>query len=291
VRKVTAATGIINTVAGSDSEPGFSGDGGPATSARLFYTWAISLVGGSYFIVDQQNLRIRKVTAPLNNIATVAGNGLRGPALVGDGGPAVNATIFNSLFMSIAADPFGVLYLSELTSNRVRAVSNGIINTIAGTGVPGFFGDGGPALNAQLNGISGIAVDSNGNIFLADTLNHRIRKIDALTQNISTIAGGDFCISPGDGGPATSACVSPGAMAFDTSNNLFFIDSGTAIRKITSATGTISTITTNGTFAVSGDNAPPSTQIPGLSLDGQGNLYIADFINRRIRAIKGVGGP
>ncbi|GAB3690750.1 hypothetical protein GCM10027592_08230 [Spirosoma flavus] len=172
IRKVTPA-GSITTVAGNGSA-GFSGDGGPATAASLNNPSGIAIdTGNNLFIADRYNHRIRKVT-PAGSITTIAGNGSAG--FSGDSGPALNARLNNPNDVSV--DTSGTLYIADLLNNRIRSVlTSGIIRTVAGSGSYGFSGDGGSALGAKLANPSGVATDNLGNIFVADLLNNRIRKI------------------------------------------------------------------------------------------------------------------
>jgi uncharacterized protein (TIGR03437 family) len=176
IRKVTPA-GTISTVAGGAILPGFSGDGGPATSAGLFLPGGVAVDGaGNLYIADVANNRIRKVNAS-GIITTVAGNGAK--AFSGDGGPATAAAI--NLFgahAGIACDSAGNLYIADIANHRIRKVdTTGVITTVAGNGIAGFSGDDGPAVNAGLNNPDDVALDSAGNIYIADAKNNRIRKV------------------------------------------------------------------------------------------------------------------
>ena len=223
IRKI-APNGIITTIAGSTG--GFSGDGGPATAARL--NAPVSIVfdsAGNLYFSDDLNLRIRKIT-PAGIITTVAGTGRL--TLSGDGGPATAADAWPCW---LALGPDGSLYFTDdgdarLSGNkRVRKVApNGVITTVAGTGVAGFTGDGGPARQAQFRSVSGIAVDAGGNIFIADALAARIRRVDA-NGIITTYAGTGVAGAQGDGGPALQAQLNfPFGMTIDAAGNLLFAD-------------------------------------------------------------------
>ena len=223
IRKI-APNGIITTIAGSTG--GFSGDGGPATAARL--NAPVSIVfdsAGNLYFSDDLNFRIRKIT-PAGIITTVAGTGRL--TLSGDGGPATAADAWPCW---LALGPDGSLYFTDdgdarLSGNkRVRKVApNGVITTVAGTGVAGFTGDGGPARQAQFRSVSGIAVDAGGNIFIADALAARIRRVDA-NGIITTYAGTGVAGAQGDGGPALQAQLNfPFGMTIDAAGNLLFAD-------------------------------------------------------------------
>jgi uncharacterized protein (TIGR03437 family) len=289
VRKVVTSTGIISTVAGTITvfgthrvgACGYSGDGGSATSAWLHYPLAVAADAlGNLFIADTDNNRIRKVTASAGTISTVAGNGAY--SYSGDGGTARNAVLYNP--SAVAIDATGSILIADTANNRIRKVnsSDGTISTIAGNGSAGFSGDGGPATSASLNNPSGIAVDSIGNVFLADTVNHRIRKIDRATGTISTVAGAGGYSYSGDGGPATSAKLNhPQAVAVDAAGNLFIADRfNSRIRKVTAATGVISTV-------AGADNlSAPSA----VALDTSGNLFIADTHHHQILRVDAATG-
>jgi sugar lactone lactonase YvrE len=239
IRKVTP-DGIISTVAGSGNA-GYSGDGGPATSAQIKNPDGVAVDSeGNLFIADSGNYRIRKVT-PDGIIRTVAGNGNQG--FSGDGGSAATAG-FDPI--GVALDSEGNLFIADSNNGRVRKVTlDGIISTVAGNGcVPQsgiggysdkcFHGDGGPATSVSLPFLKGIALDSGGNLFIADSYFSRIRKVtpDGV---ISTIAGGGGCCAVGDGGPATSAQLTyPHGVAVDSEGNLFIADTqNMRIRKVT----------------------------------------------------------
>src|SRR5439155_445403 len=203
IRKVVAATGNIQTVAGNGTF-GYSGDGGPATSATINVpsdVYADS--AGNLFVADSFNNRIRKVVAATGDIQTVAGNGIAD--FSGDGGLAASAALY--LPLGVYVDGFGNIFIADSNNSRIREVvaATGTIRTVAGNGTSGFSGDGGPATGAQLAGPKGVYVDSAGNLFIADTYNSRIREVEASTGIIRTVAGNGAFGFSGDGGPATSA--------------------------------------------------------------------------------------
>jgi sugar lactone lactonase YvrE len=288
IRKVTASTGVISTVAGNGTA-GFSGDGGAATSAEINGPGDIAVdSAGNIYISDLNNNRVRKVTASTGVISTVAGNGTKG--FTGDGGAATSAEIGPN---GVGVDTAGNLYMADELNNRIRKVtaSTGIISTVAGNGTAGFTGDGGAATSAELNVPDGVLVDSAGNIYISDHNNERIRKVTASTGKISTIAGNGTAGYSGDGGAATSAELNgPGGLALDGAGNLYIGDFGNnRVRKVTVSTGVISTAAGNGVAGYSGDGGPPASAEmngpSGIALDKTGNLYIADFGNERIRLI------
>jgi sugar lactone lactonase YvrE len=209
---------VITTIAG-DGRCQYSGDNGPATSAQLCMPNGVVVdSAGNLYVADTGNHRIRKVSNGV--ITTVAGNGTRGYS--GDNGPATSAQL--NLPSSVAVDSAGNLYITDIYSNRVRKVSNGVITTFAGSGAEEYWGDNGPATNAGLKRPSRIAIDSAGNLYIADTGHYRIRKVS--NGVITTIAGNGSNGYFGDNGPATSAALSePRGIALDALGNVYFTDS------------------------------------------------------------------
>ncbi len=289
IRKVDAG-GTITTAAGTGHR-GFNGDDGPATAAQLSFPHGVAVGGsGSLYIADTYNNRVRKVNAG-GTITTVAGTGRRG--FSGDDGSATAARLNGP--DGVAVDGFGNLYIADTRNNRIRKVdAGGTITTAAGTGTAGFSGDDGPATAAQLNGPAGMAVDGSGNLYIADTRNNRIRKVDA-GGTITTAAGTGTAGFNGEGGPATEAQLSfPHGVAVGRSGNLYIADTGNnRIRKV-DADRTITTVAGTGTAGFSGDGGPATEahlRNPyGVTLDGSGNLYIADTNNHRIRLLTPLAG-
>jgi sugar lactone lactonase YvrE len=219
-------------------------------------------------------------------IATVAGNGFNGNT--GDHGPATNARIspYNCAF-----DQFGTFYISEYGSQEIRKVDSfGIITTIAGTGLVGYGGDGGPATNAKFQNPDGLACDSLGNLYISDRQNYRIRKIDVTTGIITTYAGSGVIGSSGDGGPATAADIFPTEICFDKSFNLYISDNTYhKIRMVNATTGIITTYAGTGVSGFSGDGGPATiaklNSPGGIVFDSNGSLFISDAQNKRIRKV------
>ena len=274
IRKVDSS-GEITAFAGTGTE-GFSGDGGLATAAELEDPRDVAVDGsGNVYIADQWNNRIRKVDTSTGIITTVAGNGTRGFA--GDGGQATAAQINRP--RGVGVDGSGNLYIADSGNERIRKVdTSGIITTVAGTGTTGFSGDGGQATAAQLNRPHGVAVDGTGNLYIADNLNHRIRKVDS-SGVITTVAGTG----------AAGRLDEPVRVAFDGSGNFYIADYGNhQIRKVDSS-GTITTVAGTGGAGFSGDNGQATAaQLDnphGVAVDGSGNIYIADSDNHRIRKV------
>ncbi|RKP54029.1 hypothetical protein D7Z26_11610 [Cohnella endophytica] len=279
---------IISTVAGNGSG-GYSGDGGAATSAQLRVPWAVAIdSSGNLYIADAANHRIRKVDKSTGNISTVAGNGSFGYS--GDGGLATSAQLNGP--RGVAIDSDGNLYIADTGNHRIRKVDpSGIVSTLVGNGVAGYSGDGGAATSAQVSMPYRVATDSVGDLYIVDANNFRIRKVDKLTGNISTLVGNGVRGSGGDGGAATSAQVDfPYGLAFDSLGNLYIADNrGARIRKVDKLTGNINTVAGTGVSGYSGDEgAATLAQLyspSGLAFDGSDNMYIAEGSNPLIRKV------
>jgi RHS repeat-associated protein len=328
IRKVSQ--GIITTVAGN-GDYGFSGDGGDATAASLYFPSGVAVDAlGDLYIADTQNHRIRKLSQGI--ISTAAGGNMR------DGVSSTSASLYYP--SGVAVDALGDLYIADTQNHRIRKVSQGIITTVAGNGGPGFSGDGGDATAASLSSPSGVAVDALGDLYIADTYNHRIRKVsqgiittvaDSLSSPsgvavdasgdiyiadtwnhrirkvsqgiITTVAGNGESGFSGDGGDATAASLSsPSGVAVDALGDLYIADTyNHRIRKVSQ--GIITTVAGNGDYGFSGDGGDAtaaSLYYPsGVAVDASGDLYIADTQNHRIRKVSqgiittvaGNGGP
>ena len=292
IRRLAVGTGNITTVAGNGVGGSFSGDGGPATSASLSLPTGVALDGGgNVFIADWRNHRIRRVAAGTGVITTVAGNGWE--RFGGDGGPGTSASL--SRPFGVAVDGGGNVLIADSQNNRIRrlAAGTGVITTVAGTGTQGFSGDGdgGPATSVRLNYPYGVAVDGGGNVFIADGGPFRIRRVDAGTGVITTVAGNGVEGFSGDGGPGTSASLwSPSGVAVDGGGNVFIADTyNHRIRRLAVGTGVITTVAGNGVEGFSGDGGPGTSatlRFPtGVAVDGGGNVLIADWLNHRIRRL------
>ncbi|MEV6424770.1 RICIN domain-containing protein [Streptomyces sp. NPDC051662] len=284
VRKITT-DGKISTIAGT-GVAGHGGDNGPAASAQLNKPRGIAMDGsGAVYIADSANHRVRKVTAD-GKISTIAGTGIRG--FGGDGGPATAARLDWPFAMTV--DSTGVLYVSDSSNHRVRKIAaDGKISTVAGTGTAGFGGDGGAATAAQLNKPMGLTLDSTGVLYIADTYNHRVRKV-AADGKISTVAGTGTAGSDGDGGPAASAQLNkPMGLVLDSTGALYIADTANhRVRKV-AADGKISTVAGTGAAGSDGDGGPAASaqlnNLIGLAVDCVDTLYIGDLFNNRVRKI------
>jgi sugar lactone lactonase YvrE len=237
--RAIAPDGTITTFAGSGSpgvdQGGFGGDGGPATGARLSEPVGVAFDSrGDLVIADRDNNRIRLVDLR-GRISTIAGNGTR--ASTGDGGPAVRASIDTPQYVAVGPD--GAVYFAEAA--RVRRIDpDGTISTVAGTGVVGFSGDGGPAVKAEVNEPYGIAFDDRGRLYLSEL--YRIRRVD-LHGRVATVAGTGLPGPSGDGGPATEAALSPVGLVFGPDGLLYVADGGAATVRTIDEHGVIETLT------------------------------------------------
>jgi trimeric autotransporter adhesin len=340
IRKISAATQIITTIAGTGSAA-YSGDGGPATAAALNDPSGIDVdASGNIYIADEDNCRIRKISASDNKIRTIAGNGTC--AYAGDGGSATSANInhpkgvavkstgeviisdaFNQCIRQVATGntistfpgttpgqglntPEGVapyfdtaqnklfLFIAETANNRIRKLDtvNKTVVTVAGTGTAGSAGDFGLAADALLRSPEGVWVDSSGDIYIADTGNHKIRKVHHATNRIYTVAGTGASGSFGDGGWAPLARLdTPRGVFVGDSGDIYIADTGNhKIRKVHHATDIISTVAGTGASGSTGDGGPATSarlNAPsGVFLDsGVGDIYIADTGNHKIRKV------
>ena len=326
VRKYTAATKVVSTVAGTGSAA-YTGDGGAATAATLNGPTDVLLDGsGNLYISDNGNSAVRLLTASTGVITTAAGDGTNGftgvqanaqkaqlapqgvalsangdllvadgyyydvrdintagtayiyagvpnpdPAFASKGAPVSGVAVSGALFnapVGVATDASNNVYIADVNNNTIRQINYNAktVSSYAGTGTAGYSGDGGAATSATLRSPGGVAVDKNGNVYIADAGNNRIRMVAAATRYISTVAGTGVAGYSGDGAAATSAQVSnPTAVAVDGTGNVFFIDRGNArVRRVDATTKNISTILSNGHV------------LTGIATDATGNIYVSD---------------
>jgi sugar lactone lactonase YvrE len=260
----------------------------PARNSQLLIlaklTFLISLLAA---VAESANAQIALPGPGIIN--TVAGDGVQGYS--GDGGLATNAKL--SVPSSVAVDSSGNIYFADYGNERIRKVTatTGDISTVAGNGTQGYSGDGGPAVNAELDEPLGVAVDSSGNIYFADEGNYRIREVKASSGYIYTVAGDGTPGYSGDGGPATSAeLYCPAGVAVDTSDNIYFGDICThRVREVTASTGIIATVAGNGIAGYSGDGgAATGAELDtpfGVAVDASFNIYIGDYAENRVRKV------
>jgi NHL repeat-containing protein len=284
VRKVDPS-GIMSTIAGTGTR-GYTANNVPATASELNESWGLAADGaGNVYISDQVNYRIRLVT-PAGIISTIAGDGNRG--YHGDGGPATNAEFISML--GITVDPAGNIFLADADTNCIRKITPaGIISTYAGNTIRGYYGDGGPALGAEFNGLLGLATDAVGNLYICDAENHCVRKV-YTSGVITTIAGMGIPGYNGDGISANAALLNhPTGVFVNNAGEVFIADYGNnRVRKISTG-GIISTVAGTAIEGYNGDDRLATTaQLNhpiGMVMDNNNNLFISDLDNVRIRKV------
>jgi sugar lactone lactonase YvrE len=285
----------ISLVAGR-GVAGYLGDGGPATLAQLDGPTGVAVdAAGGILVVDASN-RVRRIA--YGTITTIAGSGVAGHVSEGlplpeDGGPAIDAQLNDPI--GIALDRDGNILIADALYHRIRRVTpDGTITTIAGDGIPQFWGDGGPATQANLQYPTGVTVDHDGNVFIADAANHRIRRIDT-DGIITTVAGTGGAGYSGDNGPAVNAMLHhPTGVAVNHRGELFIADDYNHRIRHVGTHGKITTIAGTGLDAFGGDGGPATSAYLSnpteVLLDGDQNLLIADSSNGRVRCVSADDG-
>jgi DNA-binding beta-propeller fold protein YncE len=284
------AAPVITSVAGT-GQKGYTGDGGPATQAKLDQPFDVLIdAAGNLYFSDTNNHAVRKVDGKSGVITTVAGTGTKG--FSGDGGPAVKAQLFEPYGIDLDAD--GNLYIVDRLNRCVRRVdAKGIITTIAGVGgKSGFEGDGGPANKALLKEPNGIALDGKGRLFIADVGDQRVRVLDLKTGNIDTFAGNGKGVAAGDGGPVKEATFAgPRAVVVSPKGDCLYVveRQGNSVRKIDFATGKVTRVAGTGKKGYTGDGSKAlDATFDGpkeIAVDAAGNLFVVDTENEAIRRI------
>ena len=287
IRKVDLKTGIIDTVAGK-GVMAFGGDGRSAIEAGFWFpAGVVTDATGNIFIADGNNFRVRRVDSETGIITTIAGVTMAESVQGSDTAPGAP--------WGIAVDTFGNVFFSDMDWTRVWRIDaqTGITTPVASNGDldPGFSGDGGPAIEARLARPRAIAVDASGNIFIADSKNNRVRRVDSQSRVITTVAGGGT-LGQGDGDPATRAQLSdPWGLAVDGAGNLFVAENeGHRIRRVDIKTGIITTVAGGGSDGIGYGGPATSARLftpVGLAIDTEGNLYIAEAggLVRKVSAI------
>ena len=287
VRRIDRATNVIITVAGNGTA-GYAGDGGPAVGAALNQPYSLQVdANGDIYIVDRLNAAIRRVDGATGIITTVAGTSE--PGYSGDGGPAVRSQLRepNDCFL----DGRGGLLVADVQDQRVRRLNlgTGIITTFAGTGKKAREGDGGPATQASILGARAVCMDRRGNTYICEREGNGVRRVDAGGR-MSTFAGTGVAGYSGDGGPARAATWgAPKAIRCDRRDHLLVVDTENhAVRRIDAATGIVTTIV-GGRRGGFGDGAAATEagldRPHGCDLDPDGNIFIADSNNHRVRVV------
>ena len=288
VRRIDARNGVITTVAGT-GELGYGGDGGPAIQATLNQPYALDVAdNGDLYIVDRLNAVIRRVDAASGTISTVAGTGTPGSS--GDGGPATQAALRepNDCFL----DRRGGLLIADVQDQRIRRLdlATGVITTFAGNGDKARGGDGLPAVEGSILGARAVCQDGNGNTYICEREGNGVRKV-GVDDIMTTFAGSGEHGYRGDGGPALAATWgAPKALRCDLQGNVLVVDTENhAIRRIDAAMGIVATVA-GGQHGGHGDGGPAIAagldRPHGCCVDAQGNLYIADSNNHRVRVVK-----
>lgn len=300
IRKIDSKTRIIKTVAGCGQQ-GDEGDGGPALRAKLNRPEGVFVSrDGNLYIADSGNHRLKRVDAKTGIIKNIAGCGMKGYS--GDGGSALEAKLNHPA--GVVVDSQGNVYFNDYANDRIRKVDEqGIISTYAGTGVAGYSGDGGPAIKARINDVYGMAIDRNDDIYLIDSLNFAVRKIDFRTGIISTIIGKgrpgpvvefasieDSFLGGTPHPKGTIGAEVPHAVEIDSSGNVFIGDTGAnRIRMVDLQKKCVFTVAGTGRRGWSRDNGharEAELEVHGLRIDSKGRLFFVDFHHHIVRMIE-----
>jgi len=296
IRRIDASTNIITTIAGNGTA-GFSGDNGPATAAMLNSPSGLVVdTAGNVYFSDETNHRVRRIDGHSGIITTFAGNG--STTFNSDGIPATSASLYYPEGLALLPD--GSLLIADSQHFRIRKVStNGIITTVAGAGnsfVP--LGDNGPATSALLSNPVDVGTDTQGNFYIADAGICRIRRVDAVTQIITTVAGGagggaTICSDAGDNGPAINADINGPSRIAVTTRHIYIAEQSKRVRDLDLTTGMITTNAGTGSTGSSGDGGLAThatfTDISGVWADDLGNIRIADAGARNVRLVNATG--
>ncbi|MCU1321519.1 MAG: repeat containing protein [Acidobacteriaceae bacterium] len=273
--------GHVSTFAGTGTQ-GFSGDKGPAAQAQLDSPQGLALTANALYIADTHNHRIRRVDLASNLITTVAGIGT--PGFSGDTGLATAATL--NLPTALALDAQSNLYFADTANHRIRRIdaATATITTVAGNGTQGYSGDSGSATNASIDSPSGLAVDTLGNLYLADTHNHRIRKIAAATNVITTLAG------IGTPGSSPDQLALPQGIIVDATGNLYVADTANhRLLRVDATTHILTTLAGTGTQGYAGDSGPATAAMldspRAATVAPNAQLTLADTHNNRVRQL------
>ncbi len=285
VRELLKSTNLVNIFAGT-GVCGYAGDGGSAVQAKLNKTYGVGRDSvGNIYVADTLNHIVRQIDTS-GTITTFAGQpNLAG--YTGDGGPATSAKL-NSPY-GVFVDPANNVYIADTNNHVIRKVTGGVITTFAGNGHAGFAGDGDPATVAELNSPYGVTTDQNGNVYIADSANCRVRAVPAATGTINTVAGTGACNFNGDGLATTHNLSTPRGILADSNGNIFIADTYNQRVRWVDLSGNMTTIAGNGTAGYTGDGGTAfSAELyypSGIGQDPSGNFLIADQYNFRVRGV------
>lgn len=287
------AAQTIDTVAGT-GQPENNGDSGPATKTNINQPFGVEIgPDGALYICEVGHHRVRRLDLKSGELTTVAGNGTKGYS--GDGGLATKAQL-NEPY-EVRFDKDGNMLFVEMQNHLVRKVDakTGTIRTVAGTGKAGFGGDGGPATKAQFSSPHSIALDDDGNLYIADIANHRIRRVDAKTGLVMTIAGNGEKKPPTDGAAAAGKpLIGPRALFIQEGTLWIALREGHSVWQMNLADGVLQHVAGTGKKGFSGDGGPAKDATfdgpKGIALDAQGNIYVVDTENHAIRRIDAANG-